>query len=129
MINTTPETTTNDETPVIAKTKSLKSMLEKRMQSASLEEIEDLAEQLNAMRAQLLADQKTEALERIKQIVLENDLTYEEVHALIRTDAKRGKAVPKYRNPDNPRVTWSGRGRPPEWYTTHPDPESLLITD
>ena len=27
----------------------------------------------------------------------------------------RGKAVRKYRNPDNPEETWSGRGRPPKW--------------
>jgi DNA-binding protein H-NS len=27
----------------------------------------------------------------------------------------RGKAVQKYRNPDNPAETWSGRGRPPKW--------------
>ena len=29
--------------------------------------------------------------------------------------APRGKAVQKYRNPDNPSETWSGRGRPPKW--------------
>ena len=27
----------------------------------------------------------------------------------------RGKAVQKYRNPENPTETWSGRGRPPRW--------------
>jgi DNA-binding protein H-NS len=29
--------------------------------------------------------------------------------------APRGKAVQKYRNPDDPSETWSGRGRPPKW--------------
>lgn len=27
----------------------------------------------------------------------------------------RGKAVQKYRNPENPEETWSGRGRSPKW--------------
>src|SRR5512132_612238 len=27
----------------------------------------------------------------------------------------RGKAVQKYRNPDHPEETWSGRGPPPYW--------------
>lgn len=27
----------------------------------------------------------------------------------------RSKNPPKYRNPDNPRQTWSGRGRRPDW--------------
>ena len=28
---------------------------------------------------------------------------------------KRGKVAPKYRDPANPKVTWSGRGRTPKW--------------
>lgn len=28
---------------------------------------------------------------------------------------KLGKVKPKYRNPDNPKETWSGRGRSPRW--------------
>jgi DNA-binding protein H-NS len=31
------------------------------------------------------------------------------------TKGKRGKAVQKYRNPENPDETWSGRGRRPQW--------------
>jgi DNA-binding protein H-NS len=29
--------------------------------------------------------------------------------------AKAAKAKPKYRHPDNPEMTWSGRGRKPSW--------------
>ncbi|MDK3073400.1 H-NS histone family protein [Sedimentitalea sp. JM2-8] len=29
--------------------------------------------------------------------------------------SKGPKAAPKYRNPDNPEQTWSGRGRKPQW--------------
>jgi DNA-binding protein H-NS len=32
-----------------------------------------------------------------------------------RKPAKRGKVKPKYRDPANPKVTWSGRGRTPKW--------------
>ena len=28
---------------------------------------------------------------------------------------RRGKVAPKYRDPANPKVTWSGRGRTPKW--------------
>jgi DNA-binding protein H-NS len=31
------------------------------------------------------------------------------------TDRRRKKVQPKYRNPDNPGETWSGRGRQPKW--------------
>jgi DNA-binding protein H-NS len=43
----------------------------------------------------------------------------------------RGKAVQKYRNPENPAETWSGRGRPPKWVQAAQDAgqtlEDLLI--
>lgn len=29
--------------------------------------------------------------------------------------AKRAKVAPKYRNPDDPDITWTGRGRQPVW--------------
>ncbi|MEM8848727.1 MAG: H-NS histone family protein [Pseudomonadota bacterium] len=37
--------------------------------------------------------------------------------------AKKGaggvKTLPKYRHPENAAVTWSGRGRQPQWYKDH----------
>ena len=32
-----------------------------------------------------------------------------------RASSSRGKVLPKYRNPDNPDETWTGRGRQPKW--------------
>lgn len=38
---------------------------------------------------------------------------------------------PKYRHPENPELTWSGRGRQPDWFKSMvdggADPDSLLI--
>ncbi len=31
----------------------------------------------------------------------------------------RAKVAPKYRNPNNPEETWSGRGRSPGWMAAH----------
>ncbi|MAM62758.1 H-NS histone family protein [Maritimibacter sp. UBA3975] len=31
----------------------------------------------------------------------------------------RSKVAPKYRNPDEPTVTWTGRGRKPKWVEAH----------
>jgi len=31
----------------------------------------------------------------------------------------RAKVAPKYRNPDNPEQTWTGRGRAPKWVEAH----------
>lgn len=34
-----------------------------------------------------------------------------------RVIGRRATVAPKYRNPDNPSETWSGRGRKPRWLT------------
>lgn len=34
-----------------------------------------------------------------------------------RVVGRRATVAPKYRNPDNPQETWSGRGRKPRWMT------------
>ena len=31
------------------------------------------------------------------------------------SSGKRGPSAPKYRHPENPDITWSGRGRKPAW--------------
>lgn len=36
-----------------------------------------------------------------------------------RSARKAGKIAPKYRNPQNPDETWSGRGRQPRWVAAH----------
>ncbi len=32
---------------------------------------------------------------------------------------RRAKVAPKYRNPENPEQTWTGRGRAPKWVEAH----------
>jgi DNA-binding protein H-NS len=32
------------------------------------------------------------------------------------TKSSRAPAVAKYRHPENPALTWSGRGRKPQWF-------------
>jgi len=36
-----------------------------------------------------------------------------------KTDDGRAKVAPKYRNPENPEQTWTGRGRAPKWVEAH----------
>ena len=38
-----------------------------------------------------------------------------------KVSAKRGKVAPKYRNPTDPGITWTGRGRQPIWVRDHLD--------
>ena len=41
----------------------------------------------------------------------------------------RRKGKPKYRNPDNPDQTWTGRGKKPNWLKNAPDPNAYRIPE
>ncbi len=41
----------------------------------------------------------------------------------------RRKGKPKYRNPNNPEQTWTGRGKKPNWLKDAPDPEAYRIPE
>ena len=44
-------------------------------------------------------------------------------------ERKRREVKVKYRNPDNPDETWSGRGRPPQWMQAKLDENPELTKD
>lgn len=92
-----------------------------------LEDLENMQKNLSKFIEKRLDQKKKDALDEIRAIVKHNDLSYEEVNQVIRTTTRRGKAPPVYRNPDNPRQTWSGKGQAPAWFASHPDPEKLRI--
>lgn len=95
--------------------------------NASLEELQAMQSRLSTFVEKRLETRRRDALQQIKDLVKQFDLSYEEVVQVIRTSTKRGKAVAIYRNPDKPRQTWSGKGTAPDWFANHPDPESLRI--
>ncbi|MGA7802317.1 MAG: H-NS histone family protein [Gammaproteobacteria bacterium] len=46
-----------------------------------------------------------------------------------RVIGKRAEVAPKYRNPDNPFETWSGRGRQPRWLSAALKTERQKLRD
>jgi DNA-binding protein H-NS len=105
------------------------SNLDSEFATQSVEELQLMQKRLESLVEKRLASTRKDVLKQIEELVAKYDLSLEEVTKAIRTTAKRGKAPPIFRSPENWRVTWSGKGEAPEWYTTHPDPESLRIPD
>lgn len=78
--------------------------------SLSLDELWIVHQQVTASLTEKILVQKARLEERLHRIGLANEA--------IRFDRKRRPyppVRPKYRNPNNPAETWSGRGRPPRW--------------
>lgn len=59
--------------------------------------------------------ERQEALKAAEDAAAKFGFSLEEITAATRQGAKKNKAAPKYRNPENPEETWTGRGRKPHW--------------
>lgn len=59
-----------------------------------------------------------EVRRELRQLARERGFTIEELFGLGGggSESERRKVTPKYRNPNNPAETWSGRGRKPRWF-------------
>lgn len=79
-------------------------------------ELVDLRSQLDAAIAAAEQREKEEALKAVEEAAAQYGFTLSEIAGAAKSNAgKRPKAAPKYRNPENPEETWSGRGRKPQW--------------
>lgn len=65
---------------------------------------------------QYAAKQRQAALEAVEALVRERGFSsLAELTGNAPAKKSRGTQPPKYRHPDNPSLTWSGRGRQPAW--------------
>jgi DNA-binding protein H-NS len=87
-------------------------MKDRNLATMSLEELWSLHEKTSAILLTKLDAEKQELERRLAQ--LNGPIQYKE-------KARRPypKVHPKYRNPDRPSETWSGRGKQPHWVGAH----------
>lgn len=74
---------------------------------------------------------RKDAAEKIKQIASESGYSIEDLLSKSATKTSKPKAAAKFRNPENPSETWTGKGRKPGWFNAAMDAgrpeEDLLI--
>ena len=64
------------------------------------------------------ARMKAEARAKVDALARELGFTLAElIDVKVKAKAARGSSIVKYSQPGNPALTWSGRGRRPQWYT------------
>ena len=85
------------------------------LEALSLNELKKMQKDVAKAIATFEDRQKAEA--RAKVEALARDLGYS-LAELVGTETKtsRAPAAAKYRHSDNPTLTWSGRGRKPQWF-------------
>jgi DNA-binding protein H-NS len=85
------------------------------LEALSLGELKKMQKDIDKVITTYEDRQKAEA--RAKVEALARDLGYS-LAELVSTETKitRAPVRPKYRHPENPALTWSGRGRKPQWF-------------
>lgn len=86
------------------------------LQNMSLDELKRLQKDVAKAIDDYEARKKREALAAVEAKASEMGFTLAELTG--ETPSKKGgkpKLPPKYQHPENPALTWSGRGRKPDW--------------
>lgn len=82
----------------------------------SLAELETLAQDVQAELVSRREAEKQRVLEQMRELAASIGMTPEEL-LLAQRGGRGGVVAVKYRHPDNPGLTWSGRGKRPQWVT------------
>ena len=90
-------------------------MTEFVIEALSLEELKSLQKNLAKAISTYEDRQKSDARSKLEIIAKEMGYSLAE---LVGTETKTARAPvpPKYQHPENPVLTWSGRGRKPQWF-------------
>ena len=81
----------------------------------SRQELLDLAKKIEKALKDAEDRDRKEALKAVHDVASKFGYSAEELLGAAPAPKKRGKSKAKYRNPENPEQTWTGRGRKPQW--------------
>lgn len=90
-------------------------MLDHDLDALSLAELKKIQKDVAKAISTFEAREKADALAAVERLAREKGFSLTE---LVGASAKtaRASAPPKFRHPENPALTWSGRGRKPHWF-------------
>lgn len=81
----------------------------------SIEELEALVRDAQAEIAARKEAERERVLQQVRELAASIGMSVEELLKLQKTG--RAPVEVKYRHPENPGMTWSGRGKRPQWVT------------
>ena len=84
------------------------------LNSMSRDELAELSRAIDKRIVELEQERRRQALDEMSAIAKKHGLSLNDVMPAGK-GAKRPATAPKYRHPESPEVTWSGRGRRPSW--------------
>ncbi|MFO1421641.1 MAG: H-NS histone family protein [Candidatus Competibacteraceae bacterium] len=108
--------------------KTMSDNIDDIIDSSSIEELKILINKAEVAIEQKKASEIVNLRDQMFKKARLYDMTPEEVLSF---SGRRRKSVgiPKYRNPENPEQTWTGRGKKPGWLKLAADPEDFRIPE
>lgn len=101
-----------------------KSTVPTELEGKSVEELNAIAEQCLAIVRKRDEAEKNEDLQRVNTLLTKYGVTpiksFDELKAGFGKKTK-SKGVPRYANPKDPKITWTGKGPRPGWVKEHLD--------
>lgn len=85
--------------------------------SLSREELLQLRKDVDAAIANFEARKREEALAELKDVAKKHGFDLTDLAGATKRGSKQVSAI-RYRDPENPKNTWTGRGRKPNWLTS-----------
>lgn len=85
------------------------------LSSLSFKELKQLQDDVAVALFNFEKRKKNEAKAAIEAIAREHGFKIEDLIGEEKATKSRTKAAPKYAHPENPELTWTGRGRMPKW--------------
>lgn len=91
-------------------------MAEIDLEALSLDELKRLQKEVTKAIDDFEARRQREAIAAVEEKARELGFTFAELAAAVPAKKMgKTKSPPKYQHPDNPSITWTGKGRQPEW--------------
>lgn len=85
----------------------------------SVAQLKDLLTQIPAEIKRREKAEKANVLKEIQKLAAERGFSIDELLDGSTKASKGSTVAPKYRNPNDASVTWTGRGRQPKWVAAH----------
>lgn len=101
------------------------------LEKLSLTELKSLQKEIAKAIADFGNRKKVEALSALEEHAKALGFSLADLTGMKARKARAGSGAAKYRHPENPEVTWSGRGRKPGWFAAAVEagkaPESMAV--
>ena len=99
------------------------------LEGMTIKDLRAMKEKIDIAIVERQKAERAELLAKMVALAEESGLTIEDVLGKRRGKGSRGQVAVKYRNPDEPSETWTGRGRRPGWLTEKLSRRCVSIED